>query len=347
MRNTFGTRTSRRTLLTGALGLGATALLAACGDSDDSTPSAAGSTAATGPFAYTDGRGKNVSLPKAPTMIVAQVGAAASLWDFGIRPIGVFGPSKKADGSQDPQSGSVDLAAVTSVGNVYGEFNVEKYLTLQPELLITTMFDPKLLWYVPEESAARIEQIAPTIGVQLTKVDLLDAIKKFEDLAGKLGADLSAAPLVTARTAFQAADAAVKTAGAAATSAGLRIGAFSADKDKAYLAVPENFPDLLHFQAQGVPLTNPNKPDSAGAWWESLSWENVAKYPFDVILYDSRTQAVPSADLVRTNPAWAALPAVKNNQVIDWYSEAQLSYQGYTDRLTDLATKLGTFKKIA
>jgi iron complex transport system substrate-binding protein len=347
MRNTFGTRTSRRTLLTGALGLGATALLAACGDTDDSTPSTAGSAAAAGPFTYTDGRGRNVSLPKTPTKVVAQVGAAAALWDFGVRPIGIFGPSKKADGSQDPQSGSVDLAAVTSVGNVYGEFNVEKYLALQPELMISTMFDPKLLWYVPEESAGKIEQIAPTIGVQLTKVDLLEAIQKFEELAGKLGADLTAASLATARTAFRTADDALKSAAAKATAAGLRVGAFSADKNTAYLAVPENYPDLLHYTKQGVPLTVPTEPDSANAWWESLSWENVAKYPFDVILYDTRTQAVPNRDLVRTNPAWAALPAVRNNQIIDWYSEGRLSYQGYTDRLTDVAARLSTFKKLA
>jgi iron-desferrioxamine transport system substrate-binding protein len=346
MRNTFGTRTSRRGLLTGALGLGATALLAACGD-DDRTPTAAGSAAAAGPFTYTDGRGRNISLPTTPTKIVAQVGAAAALWDFGVRPTGIFGPSKKADGSQDPQSGSVDLAAVTSVGNVYGEFNVEKYLALQPDLMISTMFDPKLLWYVPEESAGKIEQIAPTLGVQLTKVDLLDAIRKFEELAGKLGADLTAASITAAKAAFRTADDALRTAGAKATAAGLRVGAFSADKNTAYLAVPENYPDLLHYTKQGAPLTVPNKPDSANAWWESLSWENVAKYPFDVILYDTRTQAVPNLELVKTNPAWAALPAVRNNQIIDWYSEGQLSYQGYTDRLTDVAAKLSTFKKIA
>ncbi len=91
----------------------------------------------------------------------------------------------------------------------------------------------------------------------------------------------------------------------------------------------------------------PDKPDSEGAWWESLSWENVGKYPLDVILYDARTQALPQAELLKTQPAWAALPAVKAGQVIDWYSEAQYSYQGYTPQLTNLAAKLATFTKVA
>jgi iron complex transport system substrate-binding protein len=341
---TFGTPTTRRGFLTGALGLGAAAALAACGDtaSSPASPPSAGTA-----FHYTDGRGKAVTLPKIPTRIVAQVGVAASLWDFGIRPIGVFGPSKKADGSQDPQSGSVDLSKVTSVGNVYGEFNIEKYLSLQPEVLISSMLDPKLLWYVPEESQSKIEQIAPAIGVQLTQVDLLDGIQKFADLAALLGADLRAPAVTAAKAAFDKADGELKTAAAAATAAGLRVGAFSCDKDKAYLAVPANFPDLKHYLAQGTPLTVPGKPDAANAWWESLSWENVGKYPLDVILYDTRTQALPNEELRRTVPAWAALPAVRNNQIIDWYSEAQLSYQGYAPRLADVAAKLATFKKIA
>ncbi|MDR7273540.1 ABC transporter substrate-binding protein [Catenuloplanes atrovinosus] len=347
MRYDLGARASRRGLLTGALGLGATAVLAACGGSDDETPSASGSSAAAGPFTYTDGRGRPISLPKTPTKIVAQVGAAAALWDFGVRPIGIFGPSTKADGTQDPQSGSIDLKAVTSVGNVYGEFNIEKYLSLSPELLIAGMYDPKLLWYVPEESEAQIEQIAPTLGVQLTAVDLVKAIGLYEELAGKLGANLGTPELAAAKAAFQAADEAVKTAGAAATAAGLRVAAFSGSKDVLYMSVPKYSPDLSHYLAQGVPLTVPAKPDGPDAWWESLSWENAAKYPIDVILYDARTQALPHTELVKTQPAFAALPAVKAGQIIDWFSEAQYSYQGYTPQLTNLAAKLPTFKKVA
>ncbi|WP_033344815.1 ABC transporter substrate-binding protein [Catenuloplanes japonicus] len=347
MRYDLGTRASRRSLLTGALGVGATALLAACGDTASDSPSTSGSAAAAGPFTYTDGRGRQISLPKIPTKIVAQISAAAALWDFGIRPIGIFGPSTKADGTPGRESGTLDLSAVTSVGNIYGEFNIEKYLTLAPELLIAGMFDPKLLWYVPEDSEPQIEQIAPTLGVQLSKVTLADAIGLYADLAGKLGADLGTPALAAAKTAFEAADATLKTAGAAATAAGLRVGVLSASKDTVYMAVPQYYPDLLHYQAAGVPIVAPQKPDGPDAWWESVSWENVAKYPFDVIMYDARSGTPPHTEWAKTQPGWAALPAVKNNQVIDWYSESQHSYQGYTPHLTELAAKLGTMKKVA
>ncbi|MGW4794900.1 hypothetical protein ACWEPC_21060 [Nonomuraea sp. NPDC004297] len=51
---------------------------------------------------------------------MAQSGAAAALWDFGVRPVGVFGPHKLKDGGRDPEVGEVDIAAVESIGNVWG-----------------------------------------------------------------------------------------------------------------------------------------------------------------------------------------------------------------------------------
>ena len=36
--------------------------------------------------------------------------------------------------------------------NAWGEFSVEKYAGLRPDLLVTHMYDPGALWYVPDES---------------------------------------------------------------------------------------------------------------------------------------------------------------------------------------------------
>lgn len=154
-----------------AAGLGLMFGLTACGGGSGTTPAAPGASAASpgaGPWTFTDDRGKKIDLPARPSRIVAQVGAAAALWDFGIRPIGVFGPHKLKDGGKDPQVGEVDITKVESLGNVWDEFNVEKYISLQPELLISGMYDDKALWYVPEKSSATIEQVAPTLGVRQT-----------------------------------------------------------------------------------------------------------------------------------------------------------------------------------
>ena len=73
----------------------------------------------------------------------------------------MFGPTTRTDGSRDPQAGDLDVDKVTVLGNVWGEFNIEKYAALRPELLITHMYDPDALWYVPDESRDKILSSRP------------------------------------------------------------------------------------------------------------------------------------------------------------------------------------------
>ena len=118
---------TRRGLLTGAGALGALALLPA---------RRASSAEDAGSWEFTDDRGVTVSLAQPPQRVVAFVAAAAALWDFGLRPVGIFGPSRREDGSAgDHQVGNLDLDAVTSVGNTFDEFNIERYAALRPDLL--------------------------------------------------------------------------------------------------------------------------------------------------------------------------------------------------------------------
>jgi iron complex transport system substrate-binding protein len=329
-------RASRRSLLTGALGLGAGVLLSACGDAgDDSGP------AADQAWEYTDDRGKKLTLKARPQRVVAYAGAAAALWDLGLRPVGMFGPSKRADGSQDPQSGSVDLNAVTSVGNTFGEFNVEKYLSLRPDLLVSVMYDKKL-WYVPDDSAAKIEQIAPTVGLNVAKVGLTDVLGRFEKLARALGADTGATSVTEAKAAFDKAG--TELADAAKAAAGVRVLALSASQDAVYVTIPEYYPDLTHLAERGVDLVVPAKADPTG-FWETLSWENVAKYPADVIMYDARTQAL-QPDQLKSNAAWSRLPAVTAGQLIPWYSETPFSHRNLAPKLSEVATGLRRATKV-
>jgi len=332
---------SRRSFLAGALGIGAATVLAACGDDDDSGAEGSGSSG--GPFEYTDDRGKKVSLSAQPKKIVAQVGAAAALWDFGVKSVGLFGPSKKADGGQDPQSGRIDLSKVTSLGNAWGEFNVEKYLSLAPELLVSVMYGTGKLWYVPDDSAAKIEQIAPTVGIEIAKVKLTDAIAKFEKLATALGADTKATSITEAKAKFAKATTDLQAAGTA--KADLKVIVLAAAQDNVYCANAAMYPDLQHYVDNKVNLVIPQKPDAESPFWETLSWENVIKYPADVIFLDARTQSL-QPDQLKSNAAWAKLPAVVNNQIIPWYSEEPLSYPGYSSKIADLAAGLNKAKKV-
>lgn len=97
------------------------ALLAGCGRADPAAPTV---DAPGQPWRFIDDLGITVELDAPPQRVVAQVSAAGALWDLGVRPIGVFGAQRKADGTPEDAIGQVDLDTVESVGEVFGEFNV-------------------------------------------------------------------------------------------------------------------------------------------------------------------------------------------------------------------------------
>jgi iron complex transport system substrate-binding protein len=325
--------TNRRSLLLGgsaALGL----LLAGCGSD---TPASDNTPKATGPWEFTDDRGKKISLPKRPERIVAQVHAAAALWDFGVRPVGVFGPQQGPDGAKDPQAGNVDLAAVKSVGANFGEFNLEQYAALKPDLVITIMYGP-VLWYIPEESQSKIEALAPIAGIKLDGVSALEAIKRFGGLAESLGADLDAAAVTQARDDFDKASDRVRQA--AKDKPGLKVAVAIGQEEGFWVADPKFHGDVKLFQELGVQIVAPDNPNPAFGF-EQLSWEQANKYPADLLLEDARTVGMTGDQLAAKFPTWTQLPAVKAGQVAPWRAETASTYQQYAKVLAELADSIG------
>ncbi|MFI5909487.1 ABC transporter substrate-binding protein [Dactylosporangium sp. NPDC051541] len=327
---------SRRGLLAGVLGLGA---LAACGDDQSDSTGPAASGAAGGPFAFTDDRGTAVNLPAAPKRIVAYVGTAAALHDFGVTSsfVGTFGPLKTTDGGKDPLAGGLDPAKVESLGNAWGEFNIEKYAALRPELLITNMYEANQLWYVPDDSKDKILGLAPSLGVTVSRTSLAKVIQRYADLAKALGGDPTAGK-AQFDTAAEAVKAAVKANG------GLKVLAASASPDLLYVSDPKVYGELSHYQELGVEVIAPTAV--SGGYFENLSWENADKYKADVILLDNRAQALQPKDLT-SKPTWANLPAVKAGQIVPWQSEPRFSYTGCAGALDTLAKALTGAKKVA
>lgn len=334
---------SRRTLLTsvGALGLGG--LLAACGGSDDDpSEGQAGASTSDGPWSFKDDRGTTVRTDSTPKRIVAFVGAAAVLHDFGIECVGVFGPATLENGEPDPRAGDIDVKKVTSLGNTYPQFNVERYASLRPELLVAQMTEPPALWYVPEESAKKIESLAPSVGILTTKSSLTEVIGRFAELAASLGADVDSAKLSTDRTTFETASGHLRrTTGSGAR---LKVMAISAAPDLMYVANPDDFTDLRYYKSLGVDFVTPTKL-SEGGFWHQLSWENADTYDADLILVDNRPGTLQPADLAKAEPTWARLPAVRAGQIFPWVNEERFSYAGYRPRIDDLAAALEKSKK--
>ncbi|MEU6536553.1 ABC transporter substrate-binding protein [Streptomyces sp. NPDC047000] len=331
----------------GALGLGA--VLAACGDDDDAESSGAGkgsSAAASGPWSFKDDRGQTAKTGKAPANIVAFVGVAAALHDYGVGVKGVFGPTTTKDGKADVQAGDMDVTKVTVLGNEWGQFNIEKYAALAPDVLISTMFDSAgTLWYVPEESKKKILAVgAPSVGISVYNRQLTAPLQRMLDLAESLGGDVASDAVAQAKKRFE--DASARLRAAVKANPGIRVMAGSASQDLFYVSGSNLSIDLEYYKALGVTFIEPPEKAKAegGGWYESLSWENVDKYQADVIMMDNRTSAVQPADI--TEATWKKLPAVKAGQVIARNPEPILSYDKCAPLVEALATAVEKAKKV-
>ncbi|MDX6311219.1 MAG: iron-desferrioxamine transport system substrate-binding protein [Streptomyces sp.] len=338
---------SRRGLLAagGAAGIGA--LLTACGGSGGSADSGAVSAkgSGTGSWTFTDDRKKKVSAKTTPQRIVAFTGTAAALHDFGLddQLVGVFGETKLKNGKADPQAGGLDIGKVTILGNVWGEFNIEKYAALDPDLLVTHTYDNGDLWYVPDESKKKILALAPSVAIEVARVPMTEPIQRYADLAESLGADLRAAKVTDAKARFEKAAATLRSAAKAA--GGLKVLAASGSADLFYVSNPGVSSDLMYFRSLGVDIVVPEKTDSGG-YFESLSWENADTYDADLILLDNRGTALQPKALA-AKPAWTQLPAVKAGQIAAWEAVPRFSYAGAAPLLENLATSIQQAKKLS
>ncbi|MGI5162429.1 ABC transporter substrate-binding protein [Microbispora sp. CA-102843] len=333
---------SRRGLFAAGGAAVLTLALAACGSSDPA-PSTAGQSAKS--WSFTDDRKETITAGAVPSRVVAFTGTAAVLADYGLQEkvVGVFGETKRDDGSPDPQAGDLDVNKVTILGNVWGEFNIEKYAALRPELLVTHMYDPGALWYVPDESKDKIVKLAPVVAVSTARVPMTEPIERYAALAESLGADLKAPKVAEAKARFEAAAESVRKA--VAENPGIKVLAASGSPDVLYVSNPEVNTDLMYFAQLGVDVVKPEKPGEGG-YYENLSWENADKYDADLILLDNRSTALQPKDLT-SKPSWGKLPAVKADQVVAWDPVPRFSYAGAAPILENLATAIREAKKVS
>jgi iron complex transport system substrate-binding protein len=348
-------RVSRRTLLAAVPGAMLLAAGVACGDDEDDpdptattasapesmpTTASEASPAATeaesgstdGEWTFTDDRGTTITLPQQPERVVSYVPIAASLWDFGVRPVGVFGTTVRADGTPEITSGDIDFDTVESLGEVYGEMDLEALVALQPDLILYDIYGEFDLWGLSPEAVAQVEAIAPIAGISFVNRPVDETIGKIEELAGLLGADLTAADVVEAKERFDSASEAVRAA--CEEKEGLNALFTAGWTDNFYVANPPIWTDLIYFTNLGLDIVAPEIPETE--LWETLSWEQANKYQVDLILNDARAAALTPEQLAEY-PTWEAQPAVEAGQVGEWYTEFVPSYKGFAGVLESLA----------
>ncbi|WP_327323727.1 ABC transporter substrate-binding protein [Streptomyces sp. NBC_01210] len=341
MPNARPSRLTRRGVLAAGSALGLGIALAACGKSDDKGGSGKAAEKS-GPWSFKDDRGTNVQLKTTPRNIVAFIGTAAALYDYGVEVKGVFGPTKGKDDKPDVQAGDLDINKVEIIGNVYGEFKIEQYAALSPELLITNMWAKDDPWYVPPQSKDKIMKLAPSVLLWAAGTTMQKALQRHAELAESLGGDVKGKQAAAAKARFEKAAARLRAAAKAKPDIKVLIG--SASQDLFYVSVPKMSADTLYFQELGVRFVEPKA--NAQGFFEELSWENVGKYGADIIIMDNRSSALQPAALT-SKPTWAELPAVKAEQVFPRVTEPIYSYDKCAPILEDLAKAIETAKKVA
>jgi iron complex transport system substrate-binding protein len=272
-----------------------------------------------------------VTLPQRPTRIVAQSTAAVSLAQFGVPIAGHFGSEDPRQSIAFPDESTIDLDSWEFLGP-WGEFDLEAAIATGAELYVDLYRgEGDQLWGLgTPEVQESVAAVIPVIGVNTFDATPPETIARFEALAEALGIDLAADEQVAARQAHADAEAAF-VAAVEATPGLTVLGVTGDPTTSAYVLNPVLLGDLQYFASLGLEFVVPENPDPAQLnLFETLAWEELGRYPADVVIYDSRFDP-PTGD-----PIWDSLPAVQAGQVGTWYASLGYSWPELTRYLQTL-----------
>jgi iron complex transport system substrate-binding protein len=252
---------------------------------------------------------------------------------MGIRPVAIFGSGPMQD---NIFLEGLDLTGIESVGEVWGEIDIEKLASLSPDLIVNSYWAQTQSgggWaFVNEKQLETLEAIAPVVMFE-SGTSSIGTTNRYLELAASLGADVEAPDVATQRQAYD--DAVARLEEAVQANPGVKVLAVAPiPGDQVYVADPTTFPDLVDMSAYGVDFMVPEQVDDGA--WEYVSWEEIPKYQPDLLLVDSRPSSPSFADLAEV-PTWGQLDAVQADQLVPWKVPSVESFQQQADRLDVLA----------
>lgn len=282
---------------------------------------------------FVDDLGVKIVRDRRPKRVAGYVTTAAGLWDFGIRPIAVFGPQRSVMGAKEIQTGNIDLDTVESVGHEWDDLDIDKLASLKPDLVVTGFFGPRPTdpRAIPKATGELVAQIAPIAAIGEYQISLPKVIENYARLAAALGANLGTAKIASDRAAFERASEELRRV--AREKAGLTVLAMYARAEDVYIAKPAFFGDLAYYQELGVNLVSGR---GALDHWERVTWQRLGEYRADLILTDVRAYAT-RPDQMGADPRWRDLPAVRAGQVGEWSAEPWSNYALATPVIRALA----------
>jgi iron complex transport system substrate-binding protein len=320
------TPATRRQFLVGAGALASLpALLAACGEEEAPESSAS---ASAGPWTFTDDRGERIALDQVPKRLVVHEYAAVGLWDYGIRPVGVFG---SIDMAKQPLFEGLDTEGIQQIGKAWGEINLEAMAALRPDLVVSTWWpgDGLLGGIKDDKLQGKIEAIAPIVGVH-AQVPASTTIEHFEKLAVSLGANADDPEVATHRERYEKAVQAFRAA--VAEKPELKAMAVYVDPELLYLGKVSDYADLREYRSWGLQFIS---GESRDPYWQKVSWENADRFEPDLIFLDARAGAPTVEDLAKL-PVWRDYAAVKAGQVTPWHMEEDVSHRVFAEHIEEL-----------
>lgn len=312
-------------------------VLAACGATP--APSGGPSGSAQGPWTFTTHFGTTITLDEKPDVIVVDSYSAAALWEYGIRPKGVFGYGIGEAGSAAYSLGNADLGTMTVVGRG-SEMSVETLAALQPDLVIgfgNRAVEGRQWQWWDDKVAAQVTKVAPFLGVGFG-APTEEILQQYADLARALGGDPGMPSVARAKADFEQAKAALKAATAA--NPGLTTLAISGAAGEVYVGTTA-LSMITFLNGLGVATVQPD-PKATTAW-ATVSWELLPQQRADVILEHVATEGGDTAAL---NPLYATLPAVKAGQVGTWDDKAPYTHAHYAAWLNSLVEVYRNAKKV-
>ncbi|MFI8966743.1 ABC transporter substrate-binding protein [Streptomyces sp. NPDC053493] len=247
---------------------------------------------ATGVWGFTDDRGTALTAAAArgrPERVVAYVRAGAALLDLGVRPVAVYGSGHDGDVLDPVKAGGLAEAGVPYLGpgRALDEARIRELGGA--DLVVDVTYDGKSPYALDEALAERIGAplVALSVGSEVTPAVI---VRRFGELAGALGGggtvDAGAGRMADAEAEVRAA----AGAGSGAGEGPAVLALSGAGPEQVHLARPQAWPELARLAELGVRFVDPGP--GPGASWLTTGWEYAVGLGAELVLFDSRANAV-------------------------------------------------------
>ncbi len=241
---------------------------------------------------FSDDRGQQSTAPRPPARVLAYVQAGATLWDLGIRPVGIFGSDHDGPDADPAKTGTLPLDEVEYVG-AGAALDVGRLLSTGPELVVAVSYGGGHVYGLAPETAKPLEERVPVVVLDVSQARTFGEIgDRFAELARSLGAT----DRPGADQDLGAARERLRSVVAATSADAPRVLALSpAGPDQAHVARPGMWPELRVLTELGVQVVEP--AEGPGANWSTLDRSDTLALRPEVILTDIRAHATPLEEL--------------------------------------------------